>query len=271
MAQYAIGDLQGCYDPFLRLLDKIAFDPDKDRLWLTGDLVNRGPKSRKTLRFVRSLGDSVIAVLGNHDLHLLALAHDVKVTNARFDSLWKILGGDDCDELLEWLRHRPLAHYSDKLNTLMVHAGIPPNWTVEKTLARSAEAEAVLQGDDYVDFLKVMYSNKPNKWSSKLTGMDRIRYIINALTRMRMLDKKSRIDFTHTGPPDKAAAGLVPWFEAPNARWRGTRIVFGHWSALGLMVNEDLVAVDTGCVWGRKLSAVRLGKKAKTYQVQCAR
>jgi len=152
-----------------------------------------------------------------------------------------------------------------------VHAGIPPNWSLEKTLDRAAEAEAVLRGDDYVDFLDVMYSNKPNKWSSKLAGMDRIRYIINALTRMRMLDAKNRIDFTHTGPPDKAAAGLVPWFAIPNAAWRGTRIVFGHWSALGLIVNDELVAVDTGCVWGRKLSAVRLGKKAKTYQVQCAR
>lgn len=271
MAQYAIGDLQGCYDPFRRLLDKIAFDPGNDRLWLTGDLVNRGPKSRKTLRFVKSLGQAAITVLGNHDLHLLALAHDVKVTNARFDSLWKILGSDDCDELLDWLRRRPLAHYDKKLNTLMVHAGIPPSWTVKKTLARAAEAEAVLSGDDYIDFLEVMYSNKPARWSASLTGMERIRFIINALTRMRMLDSKNRIDFSHTGPPGNAGKGLVPWFEVENARWRGTRIVCGHWSALGLVVAEDLVAVDTGCVWGRKLTAVRLTKEATVTQVQCAR
>ena len=271
MAQYAIGDLQGCYDPFRRLLDLIAFDPEKDRLWLTGDLVNRGPKSRRTLRFVRSLGPSAITVLGNHDLHLLAIANDVNVTNARFDSLWKILGGDDCDELLDWLRHRPLAHYSKKLNTLMVHAGIPPSWSVRKTLDRASEAETVLKSDDYVSFLEVMYGNQPDKWSPKLSGMERIRYIVNALTRMRMLDRKHRMNFTHTGPPGAARKGLTPWFEIDEARWRGTRIVFGHWSALGLIVSDDLISIDTGCVWGRKLTAVRLTKKPLVYQVQCGR
>ena len=269
MAQYAIGDLQGCYDPFRRLLDKVDFDPAQDKLWLTGDLVNRGPKSRRTLRFVRGLGKSVITVLGNHDLHLLALANDVEVTNSRFDSLWKILGHDDCDELIDWLRHRPLAHYSKKLDTLMVHAGIPPQWTVNKTLARAAEVEAVLTGDDYASFLGKMYNNKPARWSGKLSGTKRLRFIVNALTRMRMLDEAGRIDFSHAGPPDKASENLVPWFEMPNARWRGTRIVFGHWSALGLIVSDDLISLDTGCVWGRQLTAVRLTKKPKVYQVQC--
>jgi bis(5'-nucleosyl)-tetraphosphatase (symmetrical) len=269
LAQYAIGDLQGCYDPFRRLLDEIRFDPAKDKLWLTGDLVNRGPKSRKTLRFVKSLGKSAKTVLGNHDLHLLALANDVKVTNTRFDSLWKILGHDDCEELIDWLRRRPLAHYSKKLNTLMVHAGVPPQWTVRKTLARAAEVEAVLASDDYTDFLAKMYNNKPARWSDKLSGTKRLRFIVNALTRMRMLDETGRIDFTHAGPPAKASENLVPWFEMPNARWRGTRIVFGHWSALGLIVSDDLIAVDTGCVWGRQLTAVRLTKKPKVRQVKC--
>ena len=269
MAQYAIGDLQGCYDPFRRLLDKIEFDPASDRLWLTGDLVNRGPKSRKTLRFVRSLGASAITVLGNHDLHLLTLAHDVKFKQSRFDALYKILGGEDCDELLDWLRKQPLAHYSKKLNTLMVHAGVPPQWTVRKTLKRAAEVEAILHGDDYDAVLENLYGNKPDKWSGKLTGVKRLRFIINALTRMRMIDPEGRIDFTHTGPPTTAAKGLTPWFAAPGAKWHGTRIVFGHWSALGLIVNTQLVAVDTGCVWGRQLTAVKLTKKPRVTAVQC--
>jgi len=269
LAQYAIGDLQGCYDPFRRLLDKISFDPAKDKLWLTGDLVNRGPKSRKTLKFVRSLGDSATTVLGNHDLHLLTLAHDVKFTKTRFDAFWKILGHEDCDDLLDWLRRLPLAHYDEALNTLMVHAGIPPQWTVKKTLNRAAEVEAALRGEDYDAFLEEIYGNKPDRWSGSLTGVKRLRFIVNALTRMRMIDAEGRIDFTHTGPPTTAAKGLTPWFAAPGARWHGTRIVFGHWSALGLIVNEHLVAVDTGCVWGRQLTAVKLTGKPDVTAVQC--
>jgi bis(5'-nucleosyl)-tetraphosphatase (symmetrical) len=269
MAQYAIGDLQGCYDPFRRLLDEIGFDPAKDRLWLVGDLVNRGPKSRKTLKFVRSLGDSAITVLGNHDLHLLALAHDVKFKKKHFNSLYKILGREDCDELLDWLRHQPLAHFDRDLNTLMVHAGIPPQWTVKKTLKRAKEVEVMLRSHAYDAFLEEIYGDLPNKWSGKLAGFERLRFIVNALTRMRMINAKGQIDFSHTGPPDKAAKGLVPWFEMPDARWRDARVVFGHWSALGLIVRDDLIAVDTGCVWGRQLTAVKLTKKPKVTAVQC--
>lgn len=269
MTQYAIGDLQGCYEPFRRLLDKISFDPEIDRLWLTGDLVNRGPQSRKTLRYVKSLGKSAISVLGNHDLHLLALANDIRVSGNRFDSMWKILGKDDCDELIDWLRFRPLAYHSKKLNTLIVHAGIPPQWSIKKTLARAAEVEAALRGDNYVNFLEGMYGDEPAKWSGKLSGNKRLRFIVNALTRMRMLDGDNRLDFTFSGPPEDAPDGLIPWFRANNARWQGTRIVFGHWSALGLMVENDLIAVDTGCVWGRQLTAVRLNKKPKITKVKC--
>lgn len=269
MATYAIGDLQGCYDPFRALLDKLRFDPDKDTLWLTGDLVNRGPKSLKTIRFVKSLGDSAITVLGNHDLHLLALAHDVNFSKDRYQSLWKILGADDGDELLDWLRARPLAHYSKKLNTLMVHAGIPPTWTVKKTLRRAAEVETALRRDDYPKFLKRMYGDRPNRWSGKLRGKQRLRVIVNALTRIRMIYEDGRLNFTHNGPPRSARKGLIPWFDADNAKWRGTRIVFGHWSALGLMVTPELISVDTGCVWGRQLTAVRLNKKPKVTSVDC--
>lgn len=271
MAQYAIGDLQGCYDPFRRLLDKLSFDPDQDKLWLTGDLVNRGPKSNKTLRFVRSLGDAAVTVLGNHDLHLVALANDVRFSRAKFDALWKILGRDDCDEVIDWLRNRPLAHYSEKLNTLMVHAGIPPAWTATDTLARAAEVETALRAEDYPDFLEKMYGNKPNQWSDELRGIDRLRFIVNALTRMRMLDADKGIDFSYNGPPGKAKGKLAPWYSVDNARWRGTRIVFGHWSALGLLVSNDVICVDTGCVWGRKLTAVKLTRKAKVVSVGCSK
>lgn len=270
MAVYAIGDLQGCYDPFRRLLDKIDFDPAVDRLWLTGDLVNRGPRSRKTLRFVRSLGESVTTVLGNHDLHLIALAHDVGVNTNRFDSMWKILAADDCDELIDWLRCRPLAHYDPALDTLLVHAGLPPQWTCKKALKRAAEVEAVLRGPDFHEFLEEMYGNKPDRWSGKLSGSDRLRFIINCLTRVRMITADGQLDFTHSGPPETAKKGLIPWFEAPGARWAGTRIVFGHWSALGLAIDEAVVSVDTGCVWGRLLTAVRLDGRPAIRQVDCA-
>ena len=269
MATYAIGDLQGCYDPFRKLLDKLEFDPDKDTIWLTGDLVNRGPKSLKTIRFVKSLGDSAVTVLGNHDLHLLALANDVKFSKDRYQSLWKILGADDGEELLDWLRALPLAHYSKKLNTLMVHAGIPPQWTIKKTLRRAAEVETALRRDDYHKFLERMYGDRPNRWSGDLKGKQRLRVIVNALTRMRMIYSDGRLNFTHNGPPKGARKGLIPWFEADAPKWRGTRIVFGHWSALGLIVTPELISVDTGCVWGRQLTAVRLNKKPKVISVNC--
>ncbi len=269
MAVYAIGDLQGCYDSFRTLLDKLKFNPDKDRLWLTGDLVNRGPKSLKTLRFVRSLGKSAKVVLGNHDLHLLAVAHDIGDSTDRFGSLAKILKADDRDELLDWLRRRPLAHYSKKLNTLLVHAGLPPQWSVRNTLSRANEIESKLRGRSYVKFLQKMYGNSPDRWSGDLSGNKRLRFIVNCLTRIRMVDKKGRLDFEHKGPPGDARKGLMPWFEAEDPAWDGTRIVFGHWSAVGLLINPKLICVDTGCVWGRQLTAVQLGKRPKVTQVKC--
>lgn len=269
MAQYAIGDLQGCYDPFRRLLDKIAFDPDNDLLWITGDLVNRGPKSRKTLRYVRSLGEAAITVLGNHDLHLIALANDIRQAGSNYGSLEKILMKDDCGELIDWLRFRPLAHYSADLNTLMVHAGLPPQWSVDDALGCAAELEKTLRSDSYGDFLEEMYGDNPRKWSDRLSGNQRRRCIVNSLTRIRMIRKGGALDFSHKGPPDDAAKGLIPWFAVENAKWRGTRIVCGHWSALGLIVNDDLIAVDTGCVWGRQLTAVRLDKGPSVVQVRC--
>ena len=261
MAVYAIGDLQGCYDPFRRLLDAIDFDADKDRIWLTGDLVNRGPKSLKTLRFVRSLGDSAIVVLGNHDLHLLALAADITDYGKRFETLRKILEAHDRDELIDWLRHRPLAHYDKKLDSLLVHAGTHPQWSVKKTLARAAEVETALQGDNYEKLLARMYGNTPRKWSSSLKGYRRLRYIVNTLTRMRVLTSSMGLNFAHTGTPWRARKGLQPWFQYTPRATKKTRIVFGHWSTLGLIVLPDLLSLDSGCVWGRQLTAVRIDTK----------
>ena len=270
MAHYAIGDLQGCHAEFVGLLERLNFDPARDRLWLTGDLVNRGPASLAALRAVRSLGSAATTVLGNHDLHVLAVANGIGDPHERKGMLAKLLRADDCDELMEWLRRRPLAHFSKSMNTLMVHAGLHPRWTIRKTLARAAEVEAVLKGSDYRDFLPKLYGNSPSRWSGRLTGNKRLRFIVNCLTRIRMIDGSGRLDYAHKGPPDNAAKGLIPWFDAPDARWRGTRIVFGHWSALGLIVKPDLIGIDTGCVWKRELTAVRLEKRPKVVQFDCS-
>ncbi len=261
MAVYAIGDIQGCYDPFRHLLDEIDFDPDKDTLWLVGDLVNRGPKSLKTLRFVRELGDSVISVLGNHDLHLLALEAGAVRLGKRFGALTKLLRSSDAGELCDWLRHRPLAHYDKALGTMLVHAGTHPTWDVKKTLARAAEVEAALQSDGYRTLLGKMYGNTPAAWNNKLKGYPRLRFIINCLTRMRMITTSNHLALSFSGSPFRARKDQLPWFDAQNPAWAGTRIVFGHWSALGLVVLPDLICLDTGCIWGRQLTAVRLDKR----------
>jgi bis(5'-nucleosyl)-tetraphosphatase (symmetrical) len=261
MAVYAIGDLQGCYDPFRRLLDELDFEPSSDTLWLTGDLVNRGPKSLKTLRFVMGLGDSVVTVLGNHDLHLLALFTATTKATQRFSSLEKLLDAPDADALCDWLRRRPLAHYDSSLDTLLVHAGTHPEWNVRKTLARAEEVEEALQSDDFEALLEKMYGNTPNQWSGKLSGYKRLRFIINCLTRMRMITAQGRLNFAHNGSPWRARKNLLPWYAAEQRQTKNTRIVFGHWSQLGLVVLPDLLSLDTGCVWGRQLTAVRLDKR----------
>lgn len=261
MAVYAIGDLQGCYDPFRRLLDDIRFEPSTDTLWLVGDLVNRGPKSLKTLRYVKALGDAAVCVLGNHDLHLLALWSGAIAPAKRFDSLAKLLRADDVDDLCHWLRRRPLAHFDDGLDTLMVHAGTHPKWGVKKTLARAAEVETALRGSDYRSLLANMYGNTPASWSGKLKGYKRLRFIINCLTRMRMITARQKLNFAHSGSAWPARKNLQPWFQGDHAALAETRIAFGHWSQLGLIVLPNLLSIDTGCVWGRQLTAVRLDKR----------
>lgn len=268
MAIYAIGDLQGCYDPFRRLLDSIEFDPAADRLWLAGDLVNRGPKSLKTIRYVKSLGDAAVTVLGNHDLHLLALSQGVVRFGKRFESLTRLLDAPDLDEIVDWLRRRPLAYYSTEYDTLLVHAGTHPRWTIKKTLARAAEIEKELRGEDFAALLGKMYGNSPAVWSGGLGGYKRLRFIINCLTRMRMLTPDLHLNMAHTGAPWRARRGLKPWFDVDRAAWDGTRIAFGHWSQLGLIVLPDLLSLDTGCVWGRQLTAIRIDTRIpRVHQV----
>jgi len=258
MATYAIGDLQGCYDSFRRLLDLTGFDPATDKLWLCGDIVNRGPKSLKTLRYVVSLGESVVSVLGNHDLHLLALAEGAIRYTERFEGLYKILHAPDCAELVGWLRRRPLAWYDASLDTLLVHAGVWPGWSVEKTLACAAEVEQALQGDKSKSVLAKMYGNTPRRWSNSLKGNDRTRFLINVFTRMRMLTETGNLNFAHAGPPWQARGDLAPWYSFENPALNETRVVFGHWSALGLLVLPKVISLDTGCVWGRELTAARI-------------
>jgi len=261
MAVYAIGDIQGCYDPLRRLLDTLEFDPSCDTLWFVGDLVNRGPKSLEVLRYIKGLGESAITVLGNHDLHLLALEANAIEGGEHSESLQKLLDAPDAGELCEWLRHRPLAHYDVGLNTMMVHAGTHPTWSVRKTMARAAEVENELQTGDFRILLEKMYGNTPTSWSGKLRGYKRLRFIINCLTRMRMITTNDRLNFSHNGAPWHARKNLLSWYVAEGRATAETRVVFGHWSQLGLIVTPDLISVDTGCVWGRQLTAVRLDKR----------
>ena len=269
MAVYAIGDLQGCIDPLRRLLDDLEFDPANDRLWFCGDLVNRGPASLETLRFVRGLGDRAVTVLGNHDLHLVAVAYDPHRPVKSRDTLRDILSAPDREELLEWLRRQPLLHHDPGLGYTMVHAGRPPEWALEEARAASAELEAVLAGPDFIGFLREMYGDRPDRWSADLEGMDRLRFIVNCFTRMRYCRADGRLDLAEKGPPDRPAKGLVPWFRVPGRRSRDLKIVFGHWSTLGPVPDENVFALDTGCVWGGRLTALRLDGPPRGTCVEC--
>ena len=266
MSIYVIGDIQGCFDDLKRLLDTIAIDLEKDHLWFCGDLVNRGPKSLETLRFVKGLGDSAVTVLGNHDLHLLAVASLQKKTKSK-DSLNSILEAPDREELLDWLRHQPLFHYHSDF--CLVHAGVPPQWKFKKIIKMAKKAEQVLQSQDYISFLKDMYGNKPDIWSSELTGMDEIRFIINCFTRMRYCDSDGRLDFQNNGPLGSQPKNLFPWFELPNRKNADLKIIFGHWSSLGYHHKNNCYGIDTGCLWGGQLTALKLGKDVKRISIDC--
>jgi bis(5'-nucleosyl)-tetraphosphatase (symmetrical) len=267
MGLYLIGDVQGCDDALARLFAEMAFSPSRDRLVLLGDLVNRGPASLAVLRRMAALGDAAQCLLGNHDLHALAVACGARPAH-RNDTLTELLAAPDAPALLDWLRHRPLALLQDQL--LMVHAGVLPQWSATQTIAASADVCRALQAKDYKKFLKSMYGNQPAQWHDSLTGPDRLRVIVNALTRLRFCSADGEMEFATKEGAGAAPAGTMPWFDVPGRQTANVTVAFGHWSTLGLVQRPNLIALDTGCVWGGCLSAMRVdGGRRELLQVHC--
>lgn len=269
MAVYAIGDIQGCYTELRRLLDMLYFDPAPDRLWFVGDLVNRGPESLECLRFVKSLGDNAVVTLGNHDLSLLLVMAGVRELSPH-NTTGDILRAPDRDELFDWLRRRPLLHHDPELDYVMIHAGLPPQWDLTLAKHCAHELEALLRGEDYPEYFRSMYGDTPDLWSAELRGPDRWRFITNCFTRMRYCTAQGRLDLAAKGRPEEYGVNLYPWFRAPGRRSAGTRILFGHWSTLGLVRESNVASLDTGCVWGGSLTAMRLDtEQPQFFSIAC--
>lgn len=265
MATYAIGDIQGCYHAFRALLARLDFDATRDKLWLVGDIINRGSGSLEVLRWCFQHQKSLSMVLGNHDLHALAVFHQQKPAH-RHDTLEASIDAPDSDMLFAWLRQQPLMHadHVGGRSYVMVHAGLLPQWSVGDALALAREVEAVLQADDFIEFLKQMYGNTPNHWQHHLTGIDRLRVITNAMTRMRICTPRGEMEFAFKGELQDIPQGYMPWFDLPARQSQTTEIVCGHWSALGLRQRNHLHALDTGCLWGGQLTAMCLETQAIT-------
>lgn len=259
MATYAVGDLQGCLEPLQCLLEQVAFDPARDRLWLVGDLVNRGPQSLETLRYLYSIRDSLVCVLGNHDLHLLAAWRNIERLK-KSDTLREILEAPDCEELLQWLRQQKLMHYDEVRHVALVHAGIAPQWSLKKALKCAAEVEEALRDDNrFEPFLDGMYGNDPAKWDSDLKGVTRLRVITNYFTRMRFCTSEGKLDLKSKEGLDTAPAGYAPWFSHKERKTRDLKIIFGHWAALEGRSNEPgIFALDSGCVWGGAMTLLNV-------------
>ena len=269
MPRYAIGDIQGCYEPLRVLLRKLKFSADRDQLYFVGDLVNRGPQSLQVLRFVRSLGAGAQTVLGNHDLHLLALRHDPSRQPKAGDTLQEVLAAPDCDDLLEWLIHLPLLIDEPEHGDVLVHAGLLPQWTIAEALRHARSASAALLANPR-EFLRAMYGNQPDCWNDASSAAERHRFTINALTRMRYCRADGRINLKLKDAPGSSHEWL-PWFDLPARRSPKQRVIFGHWSTLGLVQRTDLLSLDTGCVWGGALTAVNLDDpEARAVQIPCA-
>jgi bis(5'-nucleosyl)-tetraphosphatase (symmetrical) len=266
LATYAIGDIQGCFASLSRLLEHCAFDPAQDKLWLVGDLVNRGPRSLETLRFVRNLGSAAITVLGNHDLTLLMAAEGFG-KRGKGDTFDELLAAPDRDELLHWLRHQPLCHVEG--GYCLVHAGLLPQWTVSRARELAAEVESALAGPDWREFMANMWGSEPASWQDELEAWPRLRVIVNAMTRMRFCSPEGVMDFRIKGEVAKAPEGFLPWFEVPWRRSAESVLITGHWSALGLKIMPNLLAIDSGCLWGGALTAIRLEDRA-IFQVDCS-
>jgi bis(5'-nucleosyl)-tetraphosphatase (symmetrical) len=267
MAIYAIGDVQGCFDALMRLLREIQFDGERDQLWFVGDLVNRGPQSLETLRFVQGLGDRAVVTLGNHDLHLLAVAEGLVAARGD-DTLAEILSAPDRDQLLYWLRRRKLMHSA--AGWTMVHAGLLPHWSIPRALQLAGEVEQALRARNYREFLAHMYGNTPDRWDEELSGYPRLRVVVNAMTRLRVCDAEGAMALDFSGDRQSISGGLFAWFEVPERASARQPIVCGHWSALGLHLGADVVAIDSGCLWGRSLTALRLPER-QVIQVACSR
>lgn len=265
MATYAIGDIQGCFEALQRLLAKIGFDAGHDRLWLVGDLVNRGPQSLEVLRFVKELGRAAVTVLGNHDLHLIMLAEGCSRLRSD-DTLAAILDAPDREELLAWLRQQPLMHVEEGF--AMVHAGLLPQWTVARARSLAGEVEAALVSENYRELLANLWGSEPPAWRDDLSGWARMRVIVNAMTRMRFCSPEGVMEFKTKGEVDKPPPGFVPWFAVSGRESADHVLVTGHWSALGLQIEPNLLALDSGCLWGKHLSAIRLEDRA-LIQVDC--
>lgn len=270
MAHYLVGDVQGCDAPLARLLASIDFSPSRDTLYLLGDLVNRGPASAAVLRRLAALGDAAQCLLGNHDLSLLAVAHGSR-TPHRNDTIHDVLDAPDRETMLEWLRHRRMAMHAHGL--LMVHGGVLPQWSLEQVLSLAGEVEAVVRGTGLAQFLPAMYGNQPARWDDALAGPDRLRVIVNALTRLRFCTADGTMELKASGGLDQAPPGTLPWFDVPGRKTADTCIAFGHWSTLGLLLRPDVLSLDTGCVWGGCLTALRLdgadGGRHELIQVEC--
>jgi bis(5'-nucleosyl)-tetraphosphatase (symmetrical) len=269
LARFAIGDVQGCAEELAALVRRIGFSADRDQLWFVGDLVNRGPRSLEALRFVHALGDNAVVVLGNHDLHLLALAFGPDAGPRPDDTLDAVLTAPDRDRLLEWLITRPLAHLDPARGDLMVHAGLVPQWSAARTLELAAEVQAALRASPG-EFFAQMYGDRPDQWSEALTGIARLRFTVNVLTRLRMCTADGRVNLKLKGPPADGGSPYRPWFEIRERLSRAVRVVFGHWSALGYVKREGVLGLDTGCVWGGALSAMNLDARARLVSVPCA-
>lgn len=273
MRTFAIGDVQGCYRELKLLLARLGYVDGTDRLWFVGDLVNRGPASADVVRFVRDLGDNAVCVLGNHDLHLLAVAHGYAQPGKK-DTLTEFLNAPDLTRLIDWYLQQPLYHEDASLNAVMVHAGIYPGWTLKQAALLSTEITGLLRRGQLHELFSAMYGNKPRRWRDELSGEKRRRFIINAFTRMRMIDADLSLEFSLKGPPTETTGETFkPWFEINAGQPGSRRIVFGHWSALGAGVFGNAIALDSGCVWGNKLTAVRLDSEVVEFTsvdcVQC--
>jgi bis(5'-nucleosyl)-tetraphosphatase (symmetrical) len=267
MAIYAIGDVQGCYDELQELLTHINFKSDRDQLWFCGDIVNRGPKSLKTLRFIRSLEENATTVLGNHDLHLLATAYDHKRPGKK-DTFDKIFQAKDSEVLLDWLRHRPLIFHNEENDVTLLHAGIHPDWSINKAQQLANEVEQILRSDEHINFYKNMYGDKPTNWNNSLSGWPRYRFITNIFTRLRYCDAHGRPALNAKGAPGSQARHLMPWYEVPDRKSKNDTLIFGHWSTLphaGRKAINNTYAIDSGCLWGGYLTAMRIGKEKFKY------